>query len=103
MYAIYAYIDPPNHPNVGTHGVSSIHGVYDSVWDREAAVAGSAMRAAGDRTHQAQTKNGKVPDEDGPCSRELGPPNESTGLLRSSYLALPVWVPCLEAYLCREG
>ena len=25
MYAIYAYIDPPNHPNVGIYG---IHGVF---------------------------------------------------------------------------
>ena len=25
MYAIYAYIDPPNHPNVGKYG---IHGAF---------------------------------------------------------------------------
>ena len=25
MYAIYAYIDPPNHPNVGIY---DIHGVF---------------------------------------------------------------------------
>ena len=29
MYAIYAYIDPPNHPNVGIY---AIHGVSGNVF-----------------------------------------------------------------------
>ena len=27
MYAIYAYIDPPNHPNVGIYGIHGAFGV----------------------------------------------------------------------------
>ena len=26
MYAIYAYIDPPNHPNVGKYGIHGVSG-----------------------------------------------------------------------------
>ena len=26
MYAIYAYIDPPNHPNVGIYGIHGVSG-----------------------------------------------------------------------------
>ena len=28
MYAIYAYIDPQNHPNVGIHGIHGVSGTY---------------------------------------------------------------------------
>ena len=28
MYAIYAYIDPPNHPNVGKYGIHGASGIY---------------------------------------------------------------------------
>ena len=28
MYAIYAYIDPPNHPNVGIHAIHGVSGTW---------------------------------------------------------------------------
>ena len=28
MYAIYAYIDPQNHPNVGIYGIHGVSGIY---------------------------------------------------------------------------
>ena len=28
MYAIYAYIDPSNHPNVGIYGIHGVYGYY---------------------------------------------------------------------------
>ena len=28
MYGIYAYIDPPNHPNVGKYGIHGVSGSY---------------------------------------------------------------------------
>ena len=28
MYAIYVYIDPPNHPNVGIYGIHGVSGIY---------------------------------------------------------------------------
>ena len=30
MYAIYAYIDPPNHPNVGKYAIHGVSGIYSS-------------------------------------------------------------------------
>ena len=29
MYGIYAYIDPPNHPNVGIYGIHGVSGNID--------------------------------------------------------------------------
>ena len=31
MYAIYAYIDPPNHPNVGKYGIHGASGKHHSI------------------------------------------------------------------------
>ena len=28
MYSIYAYIDPPNHPNVGKYGIHGVSGYH---------------------------------------------------------------------------
>ena len=33
MYAIYAYIDPPNHPNVGIYGIHGAFGIGRSLKD----------------------------------------------------------------------
>ena len=30
MYAVYAYIDPSNHPSVGIYGIHGLHGVFGS-------------------------------------------------------------------------
>ena len=35
MYAIYAYIDPPNHPNVGIYGIHGVSGIYKPVHSAE--------------------------------------------------------------------
>ena len=34
MYAIYAYIDPPNHPNVGKYTIHEVSGYKNirSIW-----------------------------------------------------------------------
>ena len=32
MYAIYAYIDPPNHPNVGIYGIHGVYGIFLTFW-----------------------------------------------------------------------
>ena len=29
MYGIHAYIDPPNHPNVGIYGIRGVFGIDD--------------------------------------------------------------------------
>ena len=31
MYAIYAYIDPQNHPNVGIYGIHGVSGIYSNL------------------------------------------------------------------------
>ena len=31
MYAIYAYIDPQNHPNVGKYTIHGVSGLYDTI------------------------------------------------------------------------
>ena len=31
MYAIYAYIDPSNHPNVGIYGIHGVSGYRDPI------------------------------------------------------------------------
>ena len=34
MYAIYAYIDPSNHPNVGIYGIHGVSGIYNTKQNR---------------------------------------------------------------------
>ena len=55
MYGIYAYIDPPNHPNVGIydiHGVSGKGGVLS-----QAVTAQQMLRLSASRVWSSQKKS----------------------------------------------